>query len=291
MIPQNPAADAYFVRNRHSALVFFTVLCYHKIYIIIMKGVTSMLNRIELKQTAKAITKSAQVSAYLMALIYLLIQAALSLASDYAGANEGVWVQVGDLQYYMQNSLLFHHPSFPTPVVLFVSVFVWLLGCVLSAGWILYHQGVRRGEKMPYSSLFDGFGFAGKIILLNVLMVVFVFLWTCLFIVPGIIAAYRYRFAVYNLCENPELGAMEALAMSKAQTKGHKLDLFVLDLTFLGWALLCVLTAGILTIWVSPYVQQTNLGYFEAIKAEKGIGYMPGDGPAEDDTFHPDDRF
>lgn len=50
-------------------------------------------------------------------------------------------------------------------------------------------------------------------------MAVFIALWSMLLIVPGIIAAYRYRFALYNLCENPELGVMEALAMSKAQTR------------------------------------------------------------------------
>ena len=250
-----------------------------------------MLSRIELKQNAKVLTKSARVSAYRITLIFMLILAALSLAEDYVGANEGVWVQVGDMEILFRSSYLFSHPAFPTPVVLFVSVFVWLLGCVLSAGWILYHLGVRQGKVMPYDTLFEGFSFAGKIILLNVLMGVFVFLWTCLFIVPGIIAAYRYRFALYNLCENPELGVMEALAMSKAQTKGYKLDLFVLDVTFLGWNLLCVLTAGILSIWITPYIQQTDLGYFEAIKAEKGIGRIPGRSPDEDETFRHDDRF
>lgn len=250
-----------------------------------------MLSRIELKQNAKVLTKSARVSAYRITLIFMLILAALSLAEDYVGANEGVWVQVGDMEILFRSSYLFSHPAFPTPVVLFVSVFVWLLGCVLSAGYIQYHQGVRRGEEMPIASLFDGFGFVGKIVLLNLVMAVFIALWSMLLIVPGIIAAYRYRFALYNLCENPELGVMEALAMSKAQTKGYKLDLFVLDVTFLGWSLLCTLTAGILTIWVAPYVQQTNLAYFDAIKAEKGIGRMPGRSPDEDEAFHRDDRF
>ena len=174
---------------------------------------------------------------------------------------------------------------------MFVSVLVWLLGCVLAAGYVLYHQGVRRGEEMPISSLFDGFGFVGKIVLLNLVITVFVALWSVLFIIPGIIAGYRYRFALYNLCENPELGVMDALNMSKAQTKGYKLDLFVLDLTFIGWSLLCGLTLGILSIWIAPYIQQTDLGYFEAIKAEKGIGRIPGQDPGEDDTFRPDDRF
>lgn len=248
-----------------------------------------MLNRIELKQNAKVITKSARVSAYQMTLLYLVIRFALSLADNYVSADNGTWVQIGDMQFQVQS--LFHHAAFPTPVVVFVSVLVWLLGCVLAAGYIQYHQGVRRGEEMPIASLFDGFGFVGKIVLLNLVMAVFVALWSMLLIVPGIIAAYRYRFALYNLCENPELGVMDALNMSKQQTRGYKLDLFVLDVTFLGWSFLCVLTAGILSIWITPYIQQTNLGYFEAIKAEKGIGRMSGRSPDEDEAFHHDDRF
>ena len=248
-----------------------------------------MLNRIELKSNAKAITKSARVSAYQMTLLYLVIRFVLGLADNYVSADEGTWVEIGDMQFQVQS--LFHHAAFPTPVVVFVSVLVWLLGCVLAAGYVLYHQGVRRGEEMPISSLFDGFGFVGKIVLLNLVITVFVALWSILFIIPGIIAGYRYRFALYNLCENPELGVMDALNMSKAQTKGYKLDLFVLDLTFIGWSLLCGLTLGILSIWITPYIQQTDLGYFEAIKAEKGIGRIPGQDPGEDDTFRPDDRF
>ena len=248
-----------------------------------------MLNRIELKLNAKAITKSARVSAYQMTLLYLVIRFVLGLADNYVSADEGTWVEIGDMQLQVQS--LFHHAAFPTPVVVFVSVLVWLLGCVLAAGYVLYHQGVRRGEEMPISSLFDGFGFVGKIVLLNLVITVFVALWSILFIIPGIIAGYRYRFALYNLCENPELGVMDALNMSKAQTKGYKLDLFVLDLTFIGWSLLCGLTLGILSIWIAPYIQQTDLGYFEAIKAEKGIGRIPGQDPGEDDTFRPDDRF
>ena len=140
---------------------------------------------------------------------------------------------------------------------------------------------------MPYSTLFDGFGFTGKIILLNLVTGLFVFLWSLLLVIPGIIAIYRYRFALYNLCENPELGVMDALRLSKQQTMGFKLDLFVLDVTFIGWGLLCGLTLGILSIWIQPYIQQTDLAYFDAIRAAKG---MNGEA-AEDDGFRPDDRF
>ena len=91
-----------------------------------------MLNRIELKRGAKVITKSARVSAYQMTLLYLVIQFALSLADNYVSADDGTWVQIGDMQFQVQS--LFHHAAFPTPVVVFVSVLVWLLGCVLDAG-------------------------------------------------------------------------------------------------------------------------------------------------------------
>ena len=88
-------------------------------------------------------------------------------------------------------------------------------------------------------------------------------------------AAYRYRFAILNLLENPNLSPLDAIGMSKEQTYGFKLDLFILDLSFLGWAILSGLTLGILSIWVSPYMTQTDVGYFQAVKAAKGIGARP----------------
>ena len=109
--------------------------------------------------------------------------------------------------------------------------------------------------------------------------------------IPGIIAQYRYRFAIYNLCENPEIGVLEAINMSKAQTAGFKGTLFVLDLSFLGWSILCWLTLGILNIWIAPYKEQANVGYFQEIKKVKGIGYQPPQDGGEDDEFHPIDPF
>lgn len=250
-----------------------------------------MLNRIELKQNAKAITRSARVSAYLFTLIYLLISAVLNGVSYYVNATDDMMLFMGGWYMDVGSYLPFVHASFPTVAVIFSSVLVWLLARALSAGWVLYHQGVRRGREMPYSTLFDGFGFIGKVILLNIVMGAFIFLWSLLLVIPGIIAAYRYRFALYNLCENPEMGVMDALRLSKAQTLGYKLDLFVLDLTFIGWGILCSLTMGILSIWIQPYIQQTDLAYFDAIRAAKGMPGFGGDNPMEDDTFHPDDRF
>ena len=248
-----------------------------------------MLDRVQLKMEAKAITKNAKVSAYLFTLLYLAIGLAL----------DGVdWLVSGgtrnDVVTYVENymgvdvSVYLNSPlALPAAVSGFISIVVSLVTVVLSAGYILYALNVRKGLETPYSTMFDGFLFVGKIILLSIVQYIFIFLWSLLFIIPGIIAGYRYRFALYNLCENPEMGVMEAINMSKAQTRGHKWELFVLDLSWIGWNILCALTLGILSIWIAPYIQQTDIGYFQAIKEMSGIGYQS----PRDDEFRSDDRF
>ena len=102
---------------------------------------------------------------------------------------------------------------------------------------------IRWGEREEYITLFVGFSFVGKLIGLTIVTALFIWLWSMLFIIPGIIAAYRYRFAPYNLYENPGIGVMEALEMSKRQTMGYKGQLFALGLSYLGWTLLASLPA------------------------------------------------
>ena len=250
-----------------------------------------MLDRVQIKREAKGVVRSAKVSAYLFTLLALVLALILNGASDYMSMDD-MWAYDYSVRTGFDLSFLALHGTYPTILVLFVSIVTTLTGLILDAGTALYHLGVRRGEEMPYTTLFDGFSFAGKIILLSIVQYIFIFLWTLLFIVPGIIAAYRYRFALYNLCGNPDMGVMEALNMSKAQTMGFKGQLFVLDLTFIGWYLLSGLTAGILLIWLSPYRMQTEMGYFQQIKNIKGIGYFPEQPrPEDDDTFRPNDPF
>ena len=141
-----------------------------------------MMNRIELKQEAKGVVRTAAVSAYLFALLYLALTELLQGASVYVN---------GDVALYMQT----YFPNVPIPsylypvalpatVVTLVAVVCWLLRVLLQGGWVLYHLGVRRGEEMPYATLFDGFGFIGKLILLNIVITLYVFLWSMLFIIP-----------------------------------------------------------------------------------------------------------
>lgn len=177
------------------------------------------IDRRQCKWDTAELLRTAQVSPKGMTALFMLLLVVLNLISSLSGSGF---------------------------LSLFISILTSLLSTVLGAGFILYCMAIRRGERAEYLTLFDGFSFVGKLILLNLVMGFFIALWSMLFIVPGIIAAYRYHFAPYNLCENPGLGVMEALEMSKRQTYGYKLPLFVLDLSYLGWTLLATFPAMIL---------------------------------------------
>ena len=103
----------------------------------------------------------------------------------------------------------------------------------------------------------------------------YTFLWSLLFIIPGIVKAYEYRMIPYLLAENPEMSKEEAFATSKQMMDGQKWRTFVLDLSFFGWILLSGFTCGILSIfYVNPYIFSTQSALYEALRYgnAQGIG-------------------
>lgn len=187
-----------------------------------------LIDRKQLKAATKDLLADAQVSPKAMTALYLALLMVINLVDEWAGNGQAL----------MDRNLL----------GIFVYVLAALLNSILGVGFVLYCMAVRRGERAEYLTLFDGFSFVGKIIALEIVTTVFISLWAMLFVIPGVIASYRYRFALYNLCENPGIGVMEALDMSKRQTAGYKGQLFTLDLSYLGWGLLESLPAIILTV-------------------------------------------
>ena len=176
-----------------------------------------LIDRKGMKAEVREMLSGAQVSPKAMTALYGLLLLFLNMVSAFAG-DAGV-------------------------LSTFVSILTGLLSIVLGAGFAMYCMAIRRGERAEYITLFDGFSFVGKLIGLTIVTALFIWLWSMLFIIPGIIAAYRYRFAPYNLYENPGIGVMEALEMSKRQTMGYKGQLFALGLSYLGWTLLASLPA------------------------------------------------
>ena len=109
----------------------------------------------------------------------------------------------------------------------------------------------------------------GNVILVMFLRNLFIALWSLLFVIPGIVKAYSYRMVPYLLKDHPELSGTQVITISRQMMKGHKADAFVLDLSFIGWLILSVLTCGILHIfWVGPYIQATDAELYEAVRTE-----------------------
>ena len=155
----------------------------------------------------------------------------------------------------------------------FFSTLVSLFTIVLNGGYYVYCMGIRQGLRMPCASLADGLSVAGKLIWCWIQISVRVALWSMLFVIPGLIAAYRYRFAYYNILTDGSLSASEAIALSSRQTAGMKMDLFVLDLSFIGWEIVSNLTYGLLNIWLMPYKTLAELAYFE--EGQRRMGRSP----------------
>ena len=85
-----------------------------------------------------------------------------------------------------------------------------------------------------------------------------IFLWSLLFVIPGVIKSYQYRMLPYILAENPDITTQDAFDRSKQLTDGQKLDIFVLDLSFIGWYFLGSILFGIGLYFVYPYFKSTN---------------------------------
>ena len=99
-------------------------------------------------------------------------------------------------------------------------------------------------------------------------MSILIGLWSLLFLIPGIIKAFSYAMTPYIVEEYPELQASEAIHRSRMMMRGHKFDLFWLWLSFIGWGILCLFTAGIGYLWLVPYMETAQAAFYEEVKAD-----------------------
>ncbi|GHU39452.1 membrane protein [Spirochaetia bacterium] len=141
-----------------------------------------------------------------------------------------------------------------------------ILGGPLAIGFYGYFIRKARNETVKLENLFDGFKLFGSSFLLFLLQMIFITLWTCLLFIPGIVKSFSYSMAFYILRDNPNLGASEAITASRKMMNGYKGKLFGLYLSFIGWALLSVITLGIGVFWLIPYMQQATADFYEDLK-------------------------
>lgn len=127
-----------------------------------------------------------------------------------------------------------------------------------------------RGGKSPIATLFSVFGRPGYLNVVKVMFLknLFVFLWSLLFIIPGIYKSYQYRMVNYLLAENPYMDYRRALELSREMTKDEKFNIFILDLSFIGWYFLGALACGVGVLFVRPYMQATYAELYAALRAK-----------------------
>ena len=121
---------------------------------------------------------------------------------------------------------------------------------------------VARDKEVELTMLFDGFKDFSRSLILYITNQIFVFLWTLLFIIPGIIKSFAYSMSYYILLDDPNISANDARKKSIEMMKGNKWRLFCLEFSFIGWFLLCLITFGILVFWVSPYIEVAKAKFY-----------------------------
>ena len=133
----------------------------------------------------------------------------------------------------------------------------------------MIYLNLAKKEEISVGDVFKGFTITGKAVWLYIITGIFTFLWSLLFVIPGIIKSYSYSMAPFILAENNDLTAREALSKSKEIMNGHKFDLFVLQLSFFWWYMLEIITFGIASIYVVPYVLAATTNFYNKIKEQK----------------------
>ena len=134
----------------------------------------------------------------------------------------------------------------------------------LNVGCIgFFKENVKSGGQGDLGVIKSGFQSYGRTFLTMFLTDLFLTLWSLLFIIPGFIKAYSYRMVPYIIRDNPELSPTEVITRSREMMNGHKLNTFLLDLSFIGWIILGSITCGLVQIfWTGPYMSNTNAALY-----------------------------
>ncbi|MCH4888869.1 DUF975 family protein [Acidaminobacter sp. JC074] len=236
-----------------------------------------MWTRAELKDQAKAILKKSYWKAFLVSLILAVIGGGSSGGGSNSrfnfngssgnfndfrtgfeqGYNGTGNVDVGALEG-VDFSFFFIFLGIFLLIFLAIILFRVLVGTVVEVGCQKYFIKATE-EEFSINHVMSGFkkGKYGNIVLTMLYRGVLLFLWTLLLIIPGIIKSYAYRFVPYIMADNPEITPKRAIEMSNQMTNGQKFDMFVLDVSFIGWYILGTLALGIGVLFVNPYPNQT----------------------------------
>ena len=154
-------------------------------------------------------------------------------------------------------------------VISFITIVLMILhftvGGAVTLGYAKFNLKLADQKPVSFADLFSEFHRFGAGFMMQLLRMAYVFLWSLLFFFPGIYAAYGYAMTPYVLAENPEMTANEAITKSKELMNGNRWRLFCLEISFIGWDILCAFTLGIGYLWLTPYKQAARAAFYREV--------------------------
>ena len=270
------------------------------------------IDRKELKAQAREIIRETRpwavwVTLMVVAVLIILQVLSLTLSGDLDAYKTMVEnAMAGQLTYVVSSGTT-------NPIGWLLTIALDLMSFVLSVGYTLYILRLSRKKEPSFGDVFDAFGIFLRAVWISILRSVVISLWSfayalpasllgmvmdpslaaliCLpFMIPMFMAAYSYRLAVFIMLDERRYGCLQCLSMSRLAMHGRKMELFLLDLSFIGWLLLCVIP--VMFLWVEPYMKTTGALWYDRVmpgfreKLEKEIAARQNGG-----GFRPASRY
>lgn len=227
-----------------------------------------MWTRSQLKTNAKSVLKQSYWKALLVSVILGLVSGGSGFSASYKLDDMDFNALTAGIDPNVIAAVVIGVLAVIFGAILFSTVFSIFAGAPLEVGaqrFFLESTQFRFNLKdIAYSF---GSGHYGNIVVTMFLRKLYTFLWSLLFLIPGVIKGYSYSMVPYILSENPALSPNQAITLSRRITRGHKWNMFVLDLSFLGWYFLGALLLGVGVLFVAPYYNSTRAQLYLALRS------------------------
>lgn len=189
------------------------------------------------------------------------------------GSGEGLAFTFAGREFVLNPNLISFIAGTAIILVLVALVFAaayFIIGSFVGVGYAQFNLDLVDGKNADFGTLFSHYSSWASSSASRLLRILYVFLWSLLFVIPGIIASYSYAMTDYILAETPGISASNAIAKSKAMMSGNKWRLFCLHFSFIGWDILAFLTFGIGYLWLTPYKQAAIAAFYRDVYAIEG---------------------